>query len=657
MAAIAEARRQARETWRQRRPRWHATASAVLDPMATTRFIARIDRVYADAFRALSLVYGGRTDVVALIDDLLDTALSTVATRSQDLQRRDAAREIDTEWFLDEAMFGYVCYADRFAGDLRGVRDRIDYLRELGVTYLHLMPLLAPREGPNDGGYAVADYRAVDPRLGDVDDLRDLAATLHAHDISLCVDLVVNHTAREHEWARRAMAGDARYRAYYLVFDDRTEPDAFERTLPEVFPDRVPGNFTWVDEVAGWVWTTFHEYQWDLDWANPAVFGEMLSVMFDLANTGVDVLRLDAVPFMWKRLGTDCQNQPEAHLLLQALRALMHVAAPAVLFKAEAIVAPNELVQYLGGHDLQHRECDLAYHNQLMVMLWSAVATRDAVLPTHALSHLRTPPPQTTWMTYVRCHDDIGWAVTEEDAAAAGLNAFAHRGFLVDFFAGGFPGSFARGARFGFNRQTLDARTSGTTAALAGVEQALALHDDDLLSAAVSRLLLLHAVICGWGGIPLLYMGDELGLGNDHGYLDEPDRAGDNRWMHRPRMDWEAAERRHTAWTVESRIFRGIQRLARTRAATAQLHGYGATTPLWTDNNHVLAWLRRHPRFGSLLGVANLHDSTQSVSAELCREAALGAPTDVLQLWPATVHDGRIHLPPLSVVWLTDKQP
>ena len=654
MADIAGARRRARDTWAQRRPRWRARASGVLAPVAATRFVARIDRAYPDAYLALSRVYGRLTETAALLDDLLDQALATVLARPHDLQQRDAAREVDPEWFLDESMVGYVCYADRFGGDLRGVRQRLGYLRELGVTYLHLLPLLAPRPGPNDGGYAVADFRAVDPRLGDMDDLRALATAAHAQDINLCVDLVVNHTAREHEWARRAMAGDERYRRYYLVFGDRTQPDAYERTLPEVFPDRAPGNFTWVDELDGWVWTTFHDYQWDLDWSNPAVFGEMLGIMLELANTGVDVFRLDAVPFMWKRLGTDCQNQPEVHLLLQALRALVYVAAPAVLFKAEAIVPPDQLVQYVGAHDLERRECDLAYHNQLMVMLWSALATRDAMLPTHALARMRPPPPHATWMTYARCHDDIGWAVTDEDAAAVGLDGTAHRRFLVDFYSGAFPGSFARGARFGFNPRTLDARISGTAASLAGVEEALEREDDDLLSAAVSRLLVLHAVLYGWGGIPLLYMGDEIGLRNDHRYLDDPAKAADNRWMHRPRMDWQAAERRHSAWTLEARLFRGLQRLGEARAASAQLHGAGVTTPRRTDNRHVLAWLRRHQRFGTLLGVANVHDGTQTVDADLCRHAGLGAPRDVLQMWPAALRDGRIHLPPLSAVWLTD---
>ena len=654
MAANADARRRARVSWTSRRARWSARASRTLDPVGSARFVARADRAHADAFRALEGVYGERADVPALLDDLLAMALDAAADRPLDLQRLDAAREVDPEWFLDESMVGYVCYADRFAGGLRGVADRVDYLRELGVTYLHLMPLLAPRTGPNDGGYAVADHRAVDSRLGDIDDLRDVAATLRSRGISLCIDLVINHTAREHEWARKAMAGDRRYRDYYLIFDDRALPDAYERHLPEVFPDRAPGNFTWVDEVDGWVWTTFHEYQWDLNYGNPAVLREMFAVMLFLANVGVDVFRIDAAPFMWKRLGTDCQNQPEAHLLLQALRALVFVATPAVLFKAEAIVSPDELAQYLGAHDLREHECELAYHNQLMVMLWSGVAARDAVLPTHALSRLRRPPPDTSWMTYVRCHDDIGWAVSDGDAAAAGVDGFGHRSFLIDFFAGDAPGSFARGQRFGHNPLTGDARTSGTAASLAGVEEALARRDRRLLDAAISRLLLLHAVIYGWGGIPLVYMGDELALRNDLGYLDDVVQANDNRWMHRPRMDWDVAARRHDDDLLESKVFRGFVRLAAARAATPQLHGYGVTTPRWTDNPHVLAWVRHHPRFGSMLGVVNFHDAPQSADADLCRQAVLGAPRDVLGLWPSDLRDGRIWLPALSVAWFTD---
>ena len=181
------------------------------------------------------------------------------------------------------------------------------------------MPVLRPRPGESDGGYAVADYDEVDPRLGAMADLTALAHDLHERGMALCVDLVLNHTAREHAWAQAALAGDARYRAFYLTFPDRTLPDAYEQTVPDIFPALAPGSFTHVAELDAWVWTTFREFQWDLDYANPDVFRAMVNVLLRLANRGADVLRLDAVPFLWKELGTDCQNRPQAHRLLEGV--------------------------------------------------------------------------------------------------------------------------------------------------------------------------------------------------------------------------------------------------------------------------------------------------------------------------------------------------
>ena len=421
---------------------------------------------------------------------------------------------------------------------------RIPYLRELGVTYLHLMPLLMPREGDSDGGYAVADYRRVRPDLGTIDDLRELTASLRADGVSLVLDLVLNHVAREHEWAEKARAGDERYRDYFHWFADRTMPDAYERTLPEVFPDFAPGNFTWDVDLQAWVWTTFNQWQWDVNWSNPDVFAEYAELVLFLANLGVEVLRLDAIAFVWKRLGTNSQNQPEVHAITQGLRAVARIAAPAVVFKAEAIVAPDDLVHYLGQGHHHGKVSDLAYHNSLMVQIWSALAAGDVRLAAHVLRNLPTAPTTTAWLTYVRCHDDIGWAITEEDASEVGLNGFEHRRFLSDYYAGDFFGSTARGLVFQSNPQTGDRRISGTTASLAGVEDALIRNDDDALDAAVARSLLAHAIVMGWGGVPVLWSGDELGLPNDPFWADEPAHAGDNRWAHRPRLPWKVAEQR-----------------------------------------------------------------------------------------------------------------
>ena len=620
-------------------------------------FLTRLEALSFDITGPLGLLYGGVADVHKLATQLVLDALHAAAARPADLRRLDRRREIDPAWFQRSRMIGYVCYADRFAGSLPGVRQHLDYLVELGVTYLHLMPLLRPRDGESDGGYAVADYDQVDPRVGTMADLQALAGDLHERGIALCVDLVLNHTAREHEWARKALAGEPGYREMYLIYPDRTEPDAYERTLPEVFPDIAPGSFTQVPGL-GWVWTSFHEYQWDLNYANPAVFRAMLGTMLALANRGIDVLRLDAVPFLWKRMGTDCQNQPEAHLLLQAFRALTRLAAPGLVLKAEAIVSPEMLAQYLGGHDRFRPECDLAYDNQLMVMLWSSLATRDVRLAERALSHRRAAPAPTSWVTYVRCHDDIGWAVSDADAAAAGIDGFAHRRFLADFYAGRFPGSFGRGALFQDNPATGDARISGMAASLCGIEAALeppdGSADPGALTAAVRRLESMYAIAFSFGGVPLIYMGDELAMRSDPGWAADPAHAQDNRWMHRPLMDWDLAGRRHDPASLEGRVFGAIRRLADARRSLLALRAGGSTEILPTENRSVLSYRRAHPRSAPFLSLTNFSDIPQSADAGIIARAGLYEPVHVhSSAGQLDIRGGRIELPPWGFVWLS----
>ena len=570
-------------------------------------FGVRFERFFTELRDPLSSLYGDDPRFAAAWKRLLEDIAGTAAARTDELRVLDHEREITPDWLQREQAVGYVTYVDRFAGTLAGLRSRLPYLRELGVTYLHLMPLLHARPAPNDGGYAVVDYGAVDPVLGTLDDLRALASDLRAEGMALCVDLVLNHTAAEHPWT-------VSHPEYYRTFPDRGEPDAYERTLPDVFPDTAPGSFSFVED--RWVWTTFNAYQWDLDYTNPDVFVAMCSAMLDLAGVGVDVLRLDAAPFLWKRLGTNCQNQPEVHELLQAFRAAMRIAAPAVAFKAEAIVAPRDLVPYLGTGRHEGKECDLAYHNVLMVLLWSALASGRVALMTSTLKAMPAVPPGAGWLTYVRCHDDIGWAITPEDAGRVGEDAYLHRRFLADFYAGEFPGTFARGARFQPDPRTGEARTSGTCASLAGLASAGA--DPVAIELAARRILLLHAVAFAYGGLPLVYMGDELGLLNDVSYLDDPHKADDNRWMHRPSMDWEAAERRHDVTTVEGQLWSGLQRLIAARRATRAIHVQGVTEPLWTGNAHVFGVCRQQAG-ESLLVVANFTADPQPMSLEVIR--------------------------------------
>lgn len=630
-------------------------ALAALGEAEADAFLTRAELWLPDAATALAALYGERARDV--LRRALRVALVAATERPEPLRRLDRRREIDPGWFQSPAMQGYVCYVDRFCGTLDRLPDHLDHLAGLGTTYLHLMPLLRAREGENDGGYAVTDYRSVDPRLGSMGDLEAVATALHERGMHLCIDVVLNHTAREHEWARRWLAGDPAYAGFYTAFPDRTMPDAYDATIPEVFPDRAPGSFTWVPEAlggaGGWVWTTFWPYQWDLDYSNPEVTLAMLGEITWLANRGVDVFRMDAVPFLWKRLGTTSQNQPEAHLLLQVLHAFTRLAAPGVVFKAEAIVAPDDLVRYLGAHERERPECELAYHNQLMVMLWSSLATGDARLARQSLNRMRPVPASTTWCTYVRGHDDIGWAVTDEDAATVGLDGAAHRRFLNDFYAGRFPGSFARGALFQENEVTGDARISGTTASLCGIEDALARRDGTALASGIRRLVLLHSVAYGFGGIPLLFSGDELAQRNDLGYLADAELASDNRWMHRPALDWAAAARVGDAGSVEGRVSAALRRLGDVRRSLPALSGDVGAEVLDTGNDAVLVWRRRHPRHGTFIGVANVSPRPQPVDADTV--TGLGSFRQVHGgdgILP--VDDGRVVVPGLGFAWYAE---
>ncbi|GAB3624596.1 alpha-amylase family protein [Mariniluteicoccus endophyticus] len=595
----------------------------------TAILAARRSALLDEVVRPLKGLYGDRPDFAEVVERLLATVEAAFAERPADLRALDERRLVTPDWFQREDIIGYVAYADRFAGSLKGVADRLDLLEQLGVSYLHLMPLLKPREGANDGGYAVADYREVDPRLGTMADLRELGATLRSKGMSLVVDLVCNHTAAEHPWAQAARAGDERYRDYYWFYADRDGvegPDAWEKTLPEVFPDFAPGNFTWLDDAVNpdgttgsWVWTTFNEWQWDLNYRNPEVLREMLEIVLFLANQGVEVVRLDAVAFMWKRLGTTCQNEPEAHLILQALRALTRIAAPGLVLLAEAIVSPDDLVPYFGTGRATGRECELAYHNVLMVTLWSALAEQNARLLGSVIRSMPEIPATSAWLTYARLHDDIGWAITDEDAARVGYDGFAHRAFLSDFYSGDFDGSWASGEVFQANPRTGDRRISGSLASLAGLERALlepaGAGRDRLVDLAVRRIVLLHALVLSFGGVPLIYSGDEIGLLNDRSYLADPDLRDDNRWIHRPRMDWDAAARRFAPETVECRVFSALANLVEVRRRTPAFHASAPAVPVETGNDKVLGLLRRSPR-GTVLVLANMSPEPFSIGLQ-----------------------------------------
>ena len=597
-------------------------------------FRRRLDAHLPELARLFGGLYGTREDWAEQLTALVQQAARSWADRPAELKVLDAVREQDTGWFLSNKMLGGVCYVDRYAGNLDGVRDRIPYFRELGLTYLHLMPLFLAPEPNSDGGYAVSSYREVNPRLGTMEQLRALAAELRANGISLVVDFIFNHTSDEHEWARKASAGDPGHSDYYWIYPDRTMPDAFEEHVREIFPDDHPGSFVPMPD-GRWVWATFHTFQWDLNYANPEVFRAMAGEMLFLANQGVDILRMDAVAFIWKQLGTPCENLPEAHLLLRAFNAVCRIAAPSLLFKSEAIVHPDEVAQYIDP-----AECQLSYNPLQMALIWEAMATRDVSLLAQALERRHNIPAGTSWVNYVRSHDDIGWTFADEDAAELGINGFDHRRFLNSFYVNRFPGSFARGVPFQDNPRTGDCRISGTTASLCGLE--------DGAGQAVDRILLAHSVAFSTGGVPLLYLGDEVGQLNDYDFALEDGHGTDSRWVHRPHFPAARYARRHDPSTPEGAVFAGLRNMIAVRSRTPELAGT-RLLDFATKNPGVLGYQR--PGDGTrILALANFSDLPQTVEAATLSGFAVDA-VDVLAGAPVSLARGIV-LAPQQFVWL-----
>lgn len=591
------------------------------EPADWDAYVDRLRKHFPRLFSRLHALYGSQYDFFYHLESIVASATRMWLERPDELKALDGLRTTDPHWYQSSRMVGAMCYVDLFAGDLEGMMERLPYLSELGITYLHLMPIFAVPEGDNDGGYAVSSYREVNPPLGTMEQLGNLATELRHRGISLVLDFVFNHTADNHEWARRALAGEREFQAYYRMFPDREMPDAYEASMPEVFTEDHPGAFTWETRLKKWIWTTFHTYQWDLNYENPEVFNRMVEEMLFLANQGVEILRLDAVAFLWKRLGTNCQNLPEAHWIIQAFNAVVQVAAPAMVLKSEAIVHPDEVRRYIGVY-----ECPLSYNPQLMALLWEALATRDVRVLQKAMQRRFQLPSGCSWINYVRCHDDIGWAFADDEVVEVGFDAREHRRFLTSFYTGRFEGSFARGEPFQVDPVTGDARVSGMCASLCGIEKALHDADEEDLDLAIRRVLLIHGVIIMMSGIPLLYLGDEIAMLNDYAYDRDPEKIGDSRWLHRAPFDWERAELRHDPETVPGRVYHGLLRLLRLRTQNPSFSFRSQTEIAETDNPHVFAFIRSSEE-NAIFVLANFTETEQRLQARRLRQMGMRKTT------------------------------
>lgn len=596
-----------------------------------TEAAARYDRHVDTLLSRLQALYGDRADFGEWVCRFMTMAGHHHAVRSEALRQLDRERSTRPDWFLDPSMLGYCAYVDRFAGTLTGVAQRIPYLRELGVRYLHLLPFLRMRRGDNDGGFAVASFDEVEPSLGSMDDLVALTTQLREAGISLCADFVLNHVADDHPWALAASLGDARHRGYFRIFADREMPDLYERTAMQVFPAVAPGNFTFRSALGGWVWTSFYPYQWDLNYENPLVFGEMANALLSLANRGIEVFRLDSAPFLWKRLGSACTNQPEVHWLLQAFRALVDIVAPGVLLKAEAIVPVEALPPYFASADGRVAECHLAYHSGLMAASWAAMAEQRTDLLRRVIEATPALPSASSWLTYVRCHDDIVWSTLAPATQADAQDFHARLLPVSDFLAGRTPGSYADGERFQADDDRQVFGTNGMAASLVGLGSAI---DAEQIAAALNRLRLLYGLAMCFGGLPLIYMGDELAQLNDRRYETQSLREADGRWLQRVPLDEYALSQRHQPATLAGRACAMLRELQACRTGLSALAADRPRRLVAVDDRALLV-LQRGEHFVAVLNFsAQLRTLLREqlldgLTVQGWRDAESGEPLDV----------------------------
>ncbi len=533
--------------------------------------------------------------------------------REQYLMELDREREQNPEWFRGNDMLGMMLYIDNFAGNLKGVKDRLPYLSSCNVNCIHLMPFLESPKGRSDGGYAVADFRKVQPKLGKMEELAALAKACHKQKISLCMDFVMNHTSEDHEWAKKAREGDGEYMSRYFFYDNPSIPQAYDRTVPQVFPTTAPGNFTYLEEMGYYVMTSFYPYQWDLNYQNPRVFNEMMYNFLYLANQGMDIIRIDAVPYIWKELGTQCRNLPQVHTIVRMMRMICEIVCPGVLLLGEVVMEPEKVVPYFGT--VEKPECHMLYNVTTMATTWHSVATKDIRLLKKQMDIVNGLPKDYLFLNYLRCHDDIGWGLDYATLEGWGMREVEHKRFLNQYFTGRYGASESRGELYNDDPVTQDARFCGTTASMCGVESALYEKDEEKLQHAVRMDLMLHAYMLTQSGIPMLYSGDEIGQLNDYSYKEEEDKKEDSRYIHRGKFQWYLAKKRTEKGTSQEQIFSGLSRLEEIRRSRNVFRSDAAVYTYDVKDDSILCILRENEE-ERFIGIFNFSDGERTAWME-----------------------------------------
>jgi amylosucrase len=541
-------------------------------------------------------------------EELLSTLVRHFESRSAHQKKRDLERVAHPNWYSSEKIVGMMLYVDLFNQDFNGLKEKIPYFKDLGINTIHLMPFLDVPEFENDGGYAVRDYRKVNPKFGTMEDFESLVEEFQKNDMNLVMDFVLNHCASEHEWAVEGSKGHPKYKDFFYFFPDRSVPDEYEKTMTEIFPDTAPGNFSYLPESNQWVMTLFYGYQWDLNYKNPMVLVEMIDTMLYWSNKGIDIFRLDAVAFMWKEIGKYNQNLPEVHLLLQLFKLCGQVVAPGVAYIAEAIVQPEEIIKYFGEGNAAGDECDIAYNANFMALSWEAMATRSAELIKKSMKAVPAKPRNTTWINYARCHDDIGLGFDDELVQHLGFDSLAHRLYILQYFCDGFNGSAALGQRFMIEPETGKARISGSLAALCGLEKAVSDNNGNEIYLAVKRINLQHAIILSLGGLPMIYSGDEIATPNNYSYLEDKSKKYDNRWLHRSPMNWGVVAGLSSSTMAPTQVYNQLKKLITIRKETPAFADNNDLEFLDCANSHLLVYKKTDNQGEEVYVIANFSE-------------------------------------------------
>lgn len=549
--------------------------------------------------------------------------------RSKKLKERDLKREKGPDWYHGKDMLGMMLYTDNFAGNMKGVKEKIPYLKECNINCLHLMPFLDTPKGRSDGGYAVADFRKVRPDLGTMKDLIELTEKCHEEDINVCMDFVMNHTSEDHEWARRARAGEGEYMSRYFFYDNEEIPEKYEKTVPQVFPTTAPGNFTYLPETGHYVMTTFYPYQWDLNYRNPRVFNEMIYNFLYLTNQGIDIVRIDAVPYIWKELGTTCRNLKQVHTIVRMMRMIAEIVCPGVLLLGEVVMEPEKVVPYFGT--VEKPECHMLYNVTTMATTWNSIATGDIRLLKKQMDIVNQLPKQYVFLNYLRCHDDIGWGLDYETMRPWGIKEIPHKRYLNDYFTGKIRGSVSRGELYNDDPVTQDARFCGTTASMCGIEKAGFEHDEEAMNAAVREDIMLHAYMLTQSGIPMLYSGDELGQVNDYSYKNDPEKCADSRYIHRGKLPWELAEDKEDVTTVQGNIFQTLDRLEKIRRQEITFDKDADVYTYDVHDDSILCVLREYKgrRFFGIFNFSNQEKTAWMQEKGMYRNLLTGEKTEL----------------------------